>query len=155
MRVRSFRDSDAPILAEIFFEAVHGIASAHYGREQIAAWAPASPSPEGYCKRAADGRIFLVAVDERDLPIAYADCEKDGHIDHLYCRPAHSRKGVASTLYHELERRAVSAGLAALHVEASEPARRFFEKHGFIVGARNDFTINGIAIHNWRMAKRL
>lgn len=38
--------------------------------------------------------------------------------------------------------------MASLYVEASEPARRFFEKRGFVVDARNDFIINAVAIHN-------
>ena len=155
MRVRSFEDSDAPLLAELFFVAVHEIASAHYDARQIRAWAPAIPSPERYRARARDGRIFRVAVDDDNWPIAYGDCELDGHIDHLFCRPGHTRKGVVTKLYREIERAATRAGISRLHVEASEPARRFFEKHGFITEHRNDFEVNGVSIYNWRMAKSL
>ena len=155
MRVRPFRDSDDVDVAKIFFTAVHQIASAHYSVEQILAWAPAIPSTDRYQERAGDGRTMLVAVDDHDIPIAYGDLEPDGHIDHLYCRPDHSRTGVAAVLYRELERTARSAGISRLYVEASEPARRFFERQGFEVEARNEFDLNGVAIHNWRMAKKL
>lgn len=155
MRVRSFQDSDAPALAEIFFAAVYGIASAYYDDDQIRAWAPAMPSPERFLARARDGRTLLVAVDENDEPIAYGDCEADGHIDHLFCRPEHSRKGVAEAVYRELERGARTAGISRLYVEASEPARRFFDKRGFTADSRNDFEIDGVPIHNWRMSKSL
>ncbi|MDH6231715.1 hypothetical protein M2281_002313 [Mesorhizobium soli] len=40
-----------------------------------------------------------------------------------------------------------------LFVEASEGARRLFERRGFRIDARNDYTINGVAIHNCRMSK--
>lgn len=155
MKVRPFQESDAAALAEIFFTAVHEIAGAHYGEEQIQAWAPAIPSADRFLARARDGRTLLVAVDDDDLPIAYGDCEADGHVDHLFCRPGYSRKGVAAALYEELERTVRTAGISRLYVEASEPARRFFEKHGFAVESRNDFEIGGVPIHNWRMAKEL
>ena len=42
-----------------------------------------------------------------------------------------------------------------LFTEASEPARRFFARRGFKVVERNDFKIDGVPIHNFRMKKRL
>lgn len=155
MRVRLFKASDAPALAEIFFSAVHEIASAHYSPEQISAWAPEVPPAERFRLKANNGHIVLVAVDDGDRPIAYGDYEPDGHIDHLFCRPGYSRKGVTAALYRELEHAAANSGIVRFYVEASEPARRFFEKHGFVVEDRNDFSINGVPIHNWRMAKRI
>ena len=134
--MRPCRDSDAPLLAEIFFAAVHEIAGVYYSREQIEAWAPAAPSAEGYPTRANDGRTLFVAVDDRDLPIAYGDCEPDGHIDHLFCRPDHSRKGNGA-LYLNSNGLLPPRG-SRLYVEASEPARRFFAKQGFIIEDRND-----------------
>jgi putative acetyltransferase len=43
--------------------------------------------------------------------------------------------------------------MALLFVAASESTRRLFECCGFGVDARHDFTINGMAIHNYRMSK--
>jgi putative acetyltransferase len=40
-------------------------------------------------------------------------------------------------------------------VEASEPARRFFLKHGFSELHRRNFEIGGVPIHNYAMEKRL
>lgn len=155
MRVRPFKDSDADALAEIFFAAVHEIASAYYSREQIEAWAPAVPSSDRFRNRLRDDRTLLVAVDDEDWPLAYGNFEPDGHIDHFFCRPGYSRKGIAAALYLELEQAALRAGLSKLYVEASEPARRFFEKQCYVVLERNDFELNGVPIHNWRMAKDL
>ena len=41
------------------------------------------------------------------------------------------------------------------HTEASELARRLFERKGFAVVERRDMVIRGVAIHNYRMAKDL
>jgi putative acetyltransferase len=155
MHIRSFRPGDAAALARIFHAAVHQVARLHYSPEQVAAWAPAVPDPERFLERGADGRILLVAADEGDRPLAYGDLEKSGHIDHLYCRPDVAGTGVASALYDRLEAAAREGGIGRLHVEASEPARRFFLRKRFVVLRRREFMLGGVAIHNFAMAKRL
>nr|WP_277622859.1 GNAT family N-acetyltransferase [Sphingomonas telluris] len=143
------------MIAEIFFSAIHQIASAHYTRAQVDAWAPAIPDSERFVVRGSDGRTIFVAVDEQDSPIAFGDLEPDGHIDHLFCSPAHAGTGVTATLYDRLEAAGRAAGIDFLYVEASEPARRFFLKRGFQVDHRRDFEIRGVTIHNYRMTKTL
>jgi putative acetyltransferase len=132
---------------------VHEVASLHYRPDQVAAWAPAVPDAGRFLARGTDGRILLVAVDDQDTPLAYGDCEPDGHIDHFFCRPDHAGTGLAAALYAELEAAAKSRGIQMLYVEASEPARRFFAKQGFATEARNDFVLGGVDMHNFRMTK--
>lgn len=155
MEIRRFRDSDAPALATIFFASVREIGGRHYTADQVAAWAPGPPDPDVFIRRAGDGRTFLVVIGEEGRPIAYGDLEADGHIDHLYCSPEAAGRGVARRLYEALERVARSAGIAVLLVEASEPAKRFFQKQGFEPVGRNEFRLNGVEIHNYRMRKAL
>ena len=155
MRVRPYRDGDAPALAALFHAAVHGIARLHYSQAQVDAWAPGVPDAERFRSRSTDGRVLLVAVDESDAPLAYGDVESDGHIDHLFCRPDAAGTGVAATLYAVIEQTARERGVSRLYTEASEPARRFFLKHGFAETARNDFDLAGVPIHNFRMEKAL
>jgi putative acetyltransferase len=155
MQVRPFRLEDAPALAALFHAAVHGIARQHYSEAQVKAWAPELPDPAGFEARAADGRILLVAVDEGDVPLAYGDLQPDGHIDHLFCRPDVAGTGVTAALYAAIEAEAQARKLTRLYVEASEPARRFFLKCGFVLVARRDFEIAGVAIHNFAMEKSL
>lgn len=155
MEIRLFRDEDALALAEIFFSSVREIGGRHYSAEQVAAWAPGLPDPHAYTRRAGDGRTLLVAVGEDGRPVAYGDLEADGHIDHLFCAPEWAGRGVAAQLYEALERAARTAGIDRIFVEASEPARRFFLKQGFEPASRNDFTLNGVEIHNYRMRKTL
>jgi putative acetyltransferase len=155
MRIRPFRDDDAPALAQLFHAAVHGIGALHYTQAQVAAWSPSAADPARFAARGRDGRTLLVAVDGDDRPIAYGDVEADGHVDHLYCAPAHAGTGVTAALYGAIEAAARGRGVVRLHVEASEPARRFFLKHGFRELHRRDFEIGGVAIHNYAMEKRL
>ena len=155
MKIRLFRDSDAGALAAIFFSSVRQIGGQHYTAEQVAAWAPGLPDADVFTRRARDGRTLLVAIGENGQPIAYGDLAADGHIDHIYCSPEAAGCGVARQLYEELERVARSAGITVLFVEASEPAKRFFQKQGFELIERNEFKLNGVEIHNYQMRKAL
>jgi putative acetyltransferase len=155
MYIRSFRSGDAPALAWIFHAAVHQVGGLHYSPEQLNAWAPVVPDPERFLEQGADRRILLVAADDSDRPLAFGDLEMNGHIDHLYCHPDVAGTGVASALYDQLEAAARDRGVGRLHVEASEPARRFFLRKGFIVLRRREFTLGGVAIHNFAMEKLL
>jgi putative acetyltransferase len=155
MKVRPFRSEDAPALTALFHAAVHDIARLYYSQAQVNAWAPEVPDPAQFDARAADGRTVLVAVDADDVPLAYGDIEGDGHIDHFFCRPDAAGTGVAAALYAKIEAAALARGIDLLYVEASEPARRFFLKRGFVLVARRDFEISGVPIHNFEMEKRL
>jgi putative acetyltransferase len=74
--------------------------------------------------------MLLVAVAEHEGVVGYIDLEAGGHIDHLFCAPEAVGHGVASRLYHAIEAAARKQGIKRLFVEASEPARRLFERRG-------------------------
>jgi putative acetyltransferase len=153
--IRPYRDGDAPALAQIFFDAVRQAAISDYTQAQVEAWAPPVSDPARFAAKAGDGRLFLVAVNEQDGPIAFGDLEPDGHIDYLYCRPDFVGKGVASALYDFLEAHARERAMPRLYVEASELARRLLQRKGFAVVTRRDFEVNGVMIHNYAMEKIL
>jgi putative acetyltransferase len=153
--IRAYAAGDAEALGALFYASVRQAGRRDYSAEQVAAWAPAPAPPERVHLRASDGRLLLVAIDAQNEPVAYIDLEADGHIDHLYCRPDAVGTGVASRLYDALEATARRQGLARLYTEASEAARRLFQRKGFAVIQRRDFAIGGVDIHNYAMEKAL
>ena len=126
-----------------------------YTPPQVEAWATRGPSPERIQALMADRRTRLVAINALAQPVAFGDLEKNGHVDFLYCAPEAVGKGIASTLYDRLEAIARPDGVNALYSEASEAARRFFLKKGFVVKSRRDFEIHGVRIHNYSVEKLL
>ncbi|MFY0310317.1 GNAT family N-acetyltransferase [Leisingera sp. D0M16] len=154
-RIRQFKAGDTAALAEVFRSAVHGIASRFYSPEQINAWCPGPPPAAAIGQKLSDGRAAWVAVDEEEAPVAFIDLESDGHIDMLFCHPRAAGQGVGAGLYGRLEAAALRQGLGLLYVEASEAARGFFERQGFVVDRRRDFERSGVKIHNYRMVKIL
>ena len=103
----------------------------------------------------AEGDAVFVAVDQRDHPVGYALVQTDGHLDHLYLHPRHTRRGLAERLLEAAETFALGHGAARMFTEASDLARPAFERAGYRTTHRRDFSIDGVLIHNWAMEKPL
>jgi len=153
--IRPYAPGDAQLLAALYLRSVRELGSRDYSAAQVAAWASLCPSPERLHALSGDGRTRLVAVDGADLPVAFADLERDGHIHFFYAAPEVAGTGVARLLYAELEQVARAQHLTRLHAEASERAHRFFLRQGFEITARREFSVAGVPIHNYAVEKRL
>lgn len=155
--IRPYRDEDAEALAEVNAAAIAEIGPHAYSPAQIAAWAARHPGPERFRERVAAGDAIFVAADGDDRPVAYALVEADGHLDHLYNHPTHTRRGLAALLLAQAEAHAVAQGAGRLYTEASDLARSAFERAGYVATAKREFTIahegREIPIHNWAMEK--
>lgn len=135
--------------------AIETVGAHAYTPEQIAVWSARHPGPERYIERHRAGDRMILAADTDDRPVAYALLQGDGHLDHLYCHPDHTRRGLADRLLAEAEKLARSLDLPRLYTEASELARPAFERSGYAVTHRRDFEIAGVPIHNYAMEKAL
>jgi putative acetyltransferase len=153
--IRPFRIQDAAALADVMFASVHQAALRDHTPEQVAAWLPERPAVASMAGRASDGRFTLVACADDGRVVGYIDLEQDGHIDHFYCMPEAVGCGVGAKLYDAVERVAEICGLHKLFVEASEAARRLFEKKGFVLNDRCEWELRGVLIHNYAMSKDL
>lgn len=156
--IRPFRPEDAEALAALTLAAIRETGVRAYSPAQVAAWA-ARYSVDRLLEGAARGDLILVAAGPDDAPLAYTVLEPDGHLEMLYCHPAHSGKGLASALLAAAEAAARAWGIGLLTTEASELARPVFARAGYALLHRRDFTILGedgpVAIHNYAMEKRL
>lgn len=156
--IRPYREGDAEEIAALTLAAVRETALTAYSPAQVAAWS-ASYSVQRLMDGAARGDVILVAVAADDQPLAYTVLEADGHLDMLYCHPAHTGKGLAVALLAAAETEARGRGLTCLFTEASELARPVFTRAGYVLLNRRDFTIpvegGEVAIHNYAMEKRL
>lgn len=153
--IRPYRREDAEAISGIYQRSVEGIGPQDYTPEQVKAWASLRPHPARVHERASDGRAMLVAAGPDNAIFGFIDLESDGHIDLLYCAPETAGKGVAASLYDAVEAMARARGMKRLYSEASEAARRFFLKRGFVELARRQLDIDGVAIHNFAVEKRL
>lgn len=155
MKIRRYRGDDAAILPDIFDAAVSITGRNHYDRQQVDVWRTLNPGTTGFANAYGDGRLVFVIVDIKDIPIGFADVERDGHIQFFYCHPDVSGTGMASELLKALEESARSNDIKKLYVEASETAVGLFSRNGFILGERRDLLVGGVPIYNYAMTKSL
>jgi GNAT superfamily N-acetyltransferase len=151
--IRDYEHRDAAAITELFYETVRSVNLDHYSEEQVRAWAPALPDPEIWHSRMSE-RCTLVA-EEEGLIIGFAELERDGYLDMLYCRKDRIRHGVGLALYQAVEQRALKAGLDRIFTDASITAMLFFEHRGFSVLGKQAVIRRGIVLANFRMEKRL
>ena len=155
MRVRAYASGDAGAMADIYQRSVLLLGPADYTPEQVQAWAGAGPTVERLAMLMSDGRRGLVAIDDDGRLIGFTDIEADGHIHFLYVAPDARGQGVADALLDAVEAIAIEARIKRLYSEASEAARRFLVRRGFVVLHRRDFEVGGVSIHNYAVEKRL
>ncbi|MHA6333631.1 GNAT family N-acetyltransferase [Qipengyuania sp. CAU 1752] len=153
--IRPFDTGDAEQLAELALRAIRRIGPRAYSAEQVDTWARRQGDAATYRQRVDRGAVIFVAADSEDMPVGYALLEPDGHVDRLYCDPAHTRQGLAVQLLLAAETHANARGIKRLYSEASELARPAFERAGYDVTHRRDFVLDDVAIHNYAMEKRL
>lgn len=153
--IRPFAYSDCTALAAIYSRTVARSAAANYSPTQIEAWLSVAPGSDEIAAALGDGRLALVAVDERARPIGFCDMEADGHIQFLYVDPDATWRGVGTRLLGAIEAEARRRGLARLHSEASEVALAAFLKASFTMKRRRNFVVAGTGIHNFAVEKLL
>jgi len=154
-RLRPFDPGDAPALAALTQDAIRSIGAQAYSPAQVRAWISGHITAERFVTRAEAGHRITIAVDEAGTPAAYALLEGDGHLDMLYCAPAHAGRGLAGRLLNDTEEQAREMGSTKLYTEASELARPAFERAGYALIERREFELRGVMIHNYAMEKPL
>ncbi len=112
-------------------------------------------APQAFLARVSDQHSVYVATGDADTPIGFIELQDGGHIDCFYCRPDVAGTGVGAALYAHLEDIAQAREIRELTVEASEAARRFFERQGFVTRQRQQIQRSGVSLHNYVMKKTL
>jgi putative acetyltransferase len=153
LALRPYLADDAPLLAEIFRASVMDLTAEDYTEAQQQAWASAADDGASFAKRLGN-QLTLVARLEGS-GIGFASLASDGKIDMLYVHPAAVGQGVAAMLIDALEKLAGARKTETLIVDASDTARGFFEKRGYIQQQRNTVSTGDEWLANTTMHKQL
>ena len=151
--LRPMLPADTPLLREIFRDAIVELTSDDYSEAQQEAWASAADDETDFGKKLAS-QLTLVAT-LAGSPVGFASLAGKDKIDMLYVHPAAAGQGVAAMLVDALERLAGSRGVAKLIVDASDSARGFFEKRGYVAQQRNSISVGGEWLANTTLHKQL
>lgn len=153
MALRPFLPADAPLLAEIFRASIMELAADDYSEEQQAAWASAADDTAAFGKKLT-GQLTLIAT-LAGSPVGFVSLAGQDTIDMLYVHPGAVGQGVGAMLADALEKLAGSRGAGKLRVDASDSARGFFEKRGYIAQQRNTVSLAGEWLANTTLQKPL
>lgn len=153
MNIRRFRIGDESALFGIYHSAVHRVASQHYTREQVLAWAPDDLDPELWRSHMREIEPFV--VEAGDEPVGYADVQPSGYIDHFFVSGRHQRLGIGAMLMRRIHEEAAALGIGELTSHVSRAAEPFFARYGFTVEERRHPEIRGVVIPNALMRKAL
>ena len=149
MRIREFQLGDEAGLYAVFLSAIHELASKDYTPEQIEAWAPASFDPEAWAKRMQGIHPFV--VEPQGGPVAYADVQPTGYIDHFFVSGPVARTGIGTMLMNRIRETAAAQGIAVLTSDVSRTAQPFFAHFGFVVVEQRAPVIQGVTVPNAHM----
>lgn len=153
LALRPFLPEDAPLLAEIFRAAVTELTADDYSEAQQEAWASAVEDIDAFGKELAS-QLTLIATLQGSA-VGFASLEGKDKIAMLYVHPAVAGQGVGRMLADALEKLAGSRGVAKLKVDASDSARGFFEKRGYVAQQRNTVSLAGEWLANTTLQKQL
>ena len=151
--IRKYQAGEEQMLWQLFCHTVRNVNTKDYTDEQVAAWAPEQYDAEYWVPRITKINPF-VAVLEGEI-VGYADVQSNGYIDHFFCHHQHQGKGIGRTLLNHLIETAKSQGIEKLWADASETAKPFFERLGFIVIKAQVPTIRGVELTNYLVEMKL
>jgi len=151
--LRPYLGEDAPVLAEIFRDSVMELTADDYSEAQQEAWVEAADGVAGLAEKLA-GELTLVAT-MAGSPVGFASLAGKDKIDMLYVHPAAVEQGVGAMLIDALEKLAAARGAAKIAVDASDSARGFFEKRGYVAQQRNSVSVGGEWLATTTLHKQL
>jgi putative acetyltransferase len=153
LALRPMLPADTPLLREIFRDSIEELTADDYSEAQQEAWASAADDEAAFGKKLA-GQLTLVATLAGSAA-GFATLAGGNRIDMLYVHPAAVGQGVAALLVDALEKLAGGRGAALLTVDASDSARGFFEKRGYVAQQRNTVSVGDEWLANTTLHKQL
>jgi putative acetyltransferase len=153
LALRPFLPADAPLLAEIFRASIEELAAEDYSGAQRGAWAALAEDEAAFGERL--GKALTLIATLGGSAIGFISLMGADHLDMLYVHPAVAGRGAGAMLLDAVERLAAARGAPKLVVDASDTARGFFEKRGFVAQMRNTVLRGDEWLANTTMEKKL
>ena len=151
--LRPFLAEDAAVVVEIFRESIAGLTGDDYSEAQQEAWASAADDVANFTKKF--GRQLTLVATMSGSPVGFASLEGRDKIDMLYVHPGAAGHGAGGMLADALEKLAGGRGAEKLTVDASDTARGFFEKRGYVAQQRNSISMGDEWLANTTLTKQL
>ena len=151
--IRRCRPGEEAALFEIYYSAIHLLASRDYSLEQLQAWAPRDLDQGLWATRIRGIHPFVAELGGE--LVGYADLQANGYIDHFFVSGHHGRRGIGTALMNHVLDQARAASLTELTSDVSRTAQPFYESFGFTVVEERQPELRGVVIPNALMRLRV
>ena len=151
--LRPFLPADTIALRELFAQSIEELTQDDYDEDQRLAWALDAEDPDGFAKRLSQMLTLVVQLDGEYL--GFASLKDNKVIDMLFVHPYYAGEGVGTALVEALEKIATARGAETISADASDTAKEFFEKHGYVATQRNSVPRDDQWLSNTTMVKKL
>ncbi|ARN76743.1 GNAT family N-acetyltransferase [Nonlabens spongiae] len=154
--IRKGQISDLTELQKLFLDTITEICKADYNEDQIDAWISDTKNNENK-QRWIDilvKHIVLVATIKNKI-VGFIALQNGNYIDFLYVHKNYQRKGIADSLYENIENVAKRQNQFSLTSNVSKTARPFFEKIGFEVTKEQTVVRQNVELTNFKMEKKI
>ncbi|MGI1661131.1 GNAT family N-acetyltransferase [Palleronia sp. KMU-117] len=146
--IRALRPDEVALTYAIYRDAVRIGATPFYTEVQRRAWVPSDGMEDWWPDRVLGGTTWVDAgATGLDGFLTYID----GHLDLFFVRPAARRGPTAPALYDRMLAHARAEGRRRLTTHASHLARRFLERRGWQVVAREETERGGVLLERFAM----
>jgi putative acetyltransferase len=149
--LRPFLPVDVAVLAEIFCDSIAELTSDDYSEAQQEAWAASAGDQAAFAEKL--GKQLTLVATMQGSPVGFASLAGTDKLDMLYVHPGAAGHGVAAMLADALEKLAAARGAQKLSVHASDTARGFFEKRGYVAQQRNSISVGEEWLANTTLTK--
>jgi putative acetyltransferase len=151
--IRKGASADLPEMLQLFTATIDEVCKKDYNLQQLEAWKSGAENKERWMNVIRD-QYVLIAVLENKI-VGFCTLNQWNYIDLLFVHKDHQHKGIASLLYHQIEKEALQQQQKEITSDVSKTARSFFEKAGFQVIQEQTVNVKGASMINYKMVKYL
>lgn len=152
--IRRADQNDLQAIKELFRRTIQTVNSKDYTPEQIEVWSAGADNVERW-SQSIENQYFIVA-ETGGVIAGFASITPAGYLDFMYVHNDYQRKGIATALLTEIERKAVTQNNSEIYSDVSKTAKGFFEKMGYRCReVVKDKAVNGVVFENNVMVKKL
>jgi putative acetyltransferase len=153
LALRPYLPADALLLAEIFRASIEELTAEDYSEAQRGVWAAAADDEAAFGARLAQGLTLIATLG--GSVVGFVSLKGADHLDLLYVHPAVAGQGIGAMLCDAVERLVAARGTARLTADASDTARGFFERRGYVPQRRNTVSVGDEWLATTTMEKKL
>jgi putative acetyltransferase len=151
LNLRTATLSDLPELQELFVNTIKNTCKQDYNEAQIKAWVSGIKKKDRW--EVMIERQFVIIAEKEGEIIGFGSLDGGDYLDFLYVHHDYIGRGIATTIFIELQKKSNRLGHLLMRSDVSITARPFFEKMGFKVVRKNVNIIDGVEIINYHMSQ--